>query len=729
MSVKIKNLTGEYFDLPKDYVIEATITNPLFSNKGPQTVPISFPTTANNRRLTGNAQRTDKAERPSATIGVIVDHGAVSQSGLLAVQSASESLISANIGWDESEMYASMNKTLLPDLPDLPVFSAGGNDLEERRDAMLSHLQDVMHERILTDYAIFPVVLKKDTAGDNDRLYLEVINDTYLTTEEEYEGGIGDVSASNGAIGGFRAKTNRILQRVHDGNVVPFDVPKCYGLSPFLRVWKVLDLIFSHYGFTLENNPFYEHEQLRKLVVLNNTMDAVITGYLSYKDMMPDVTVENFLDSLKNKFRLLYFINSNTRSVHLFFMRDIFNLSNRDEIDISRYKSAHPSINYKENKQLKLVANNEIEGTEVKYESYEDFLDAFNRQFHEEFPNSTIDSRDSRYTLFFCVWNRQYATRRPDLREFNYLSTDFFNWDKKDHLTYEDIKFADLSLPVLYDEKTIPETVNFQVLMYLVDYKHNHSDGSVSNKTVEKEQSAAKLAFAFSWGKSDIVPSSSSPVYNYAYASQDNRNWNGRFFVDSSGKRYDLSLYIQHADGLFNRFWKEYDAWLRHSGHEVNISLKMSEFELSKIKPYRKIMLDNQLYILEEARYQMGNSNKPVELKLRTIRLYEPYDLESEQSIATYTDQQYYWRGESVKTPNIEQRLDDLGLAYTIEGYRSYDEDGRSALIILPPTEEQYATQQTFQSQYRYEVKWYQGHTNQSLTITQTVTYYPELIT
>lgn len=722
MSIKIKTTKGEIFDLPKEYVIESTKTNPLFTDKGSQTVPISFPPTGNNRRLTENAHRPDKAKRPSATIKVVVDNGAIQQRGLLAVQSASESFISANIGWDESEMYASMNKTLLPDLPDLPVFSAGGSDLDGRRTAMLSHLQDVMNERIVTDYAIFPVVLKKDTAGENDQVYLEVINDTFVNTGDEFV----QVSASNGAIGGFRAKTNRILQRVYDGNVVPFDVPQCYGISPFLRVWKVLELIFSHYGFTLENNLFYEHEQLRKLVVLNNTMDAVLTGYLSYKDMMPDVTVEGFLDSLKNKFGLLYFINSNTRSVYFSFMRDIFNLSNRDEIDLSQYKTAPPSVTYKENKQLKLVANNEIEGTEVKYESYENFLTAFNYQFNEHFLDSTFDPR---YTLLFLAWNRQYGSYRPDIGTFNYISSDFFNWDKKADLTYEEIKFTDLSLPMLDDAGTIPTMGNYCVLMYLVDYKHNYSDVSVSNKTVAKEQSAAKLAFAFSWGKSDIVPTSSSPIYNYAYASQDNRDWYGYFITDASGKYYDISLYINHEDGLFNRFWREYDAWLRHSGHEVNISLKMSEFELSKIKPYRKIMLDNQLYILEELRYQMGNSNKPVELKLRTIRLYEPYDLESEQSIAIYTDQKYYWRGESVKNPETEKSLDDQGREYTIEGYRSYDEDGRSALIILPPTEEQYTTGQTFQSKYQYEVRWRQNGLDQSSTVIQTVTYYPTLIT
>jgi hypothetical protein len=266
--------------------------------------------------------------------------------------------------------------------------------------------------------------------------------------------------------------------------------------------------------------------------------------------------------------------------------------------------------------------------------------------------------------------------------------------------------------------------------MYLAGYKHNYSDASVSSNTIEQEQSKAKLAFAFSWGKTRIPMSSNSPVYNYAYASQDNRDWFSRFFTDTSGNRlYNLSLYVNHEDGLLNRFWKEYDAFLRHSGYEVNISLKIPEFELSKIKPWQKIMIDNQLYIPEEIRYNMGRSDKLAEFKLRTVRLYEPYDLESEQALAAYTDPKYYWqRVESVKSPETEKYLIQNGFEYDINGYRSDEFDHRDSLILLPPTEEQYAAQETLVLQYRYEVRWRQNDINQSSNITQTITYYPTLI-
>jgi len=724
MSIKIKKHTDEVFDLPANYIIEATRTNPLFSNKGPQTVPISFPATDNNRLLTEHAARLDVAARPSAAMKVIVESGSMQQTGLLAINTASDKTISANIGYDESEMYASMNKTLLPDLPDLPFVDHNSSDIEIRRDAMISHLVDVMNETITTDYAIFPVILKKDTT-DDDQVYLEILNDTFLSTTEEF----GTPTPSGGAIGGFRAKENRSIQRVYNNKATPFDVPKCYGLSPFLRVWKVLELIFNNYGFTLENNPFQEHTQLCRLVVLNNTMDAVITGRLYYKDLMPDVTVEEFLDSLNKKFGMLYFVNSNTRTVHIEFLNDIFDPSNHDAIDLTPYKTAAHSITYKENKQLKLVPNNEIEETAPKYDTYEAFLASYNNQFCDHFFGET---KNPDYSLFFQTWLRIYYWNDQQVfNSYTLLSSDFFSWDKKDKIGYEEIKFTDLSLPFY-------EVLNFFIslesirLMYLVNYKNNYSDESVDDQKIEKEQSKAKLAFAFAWGKAGNVGLPTSEKYDFAYASQDNRGFNGHFLINPvTGNPYDISLNTQHEDGLFKRFWRHYDAWLRHSGHEVNITVKMTEHELSSIKPWQKIMIDNQLFIMEEIRYRIGDPAAKADLKLRTLRMYEPFDLQTEQILATYSPQIYYWKAVSVETTiagNISlAELQSHNVTYTKHLISSVE-------IIKPPTQAQYDAMETLVMDYQYEVQftYWVGHVMQGIKgtaiITQTTTYSPTLI-
>ena len=266
MSLKIRKKTGEIFDLPSDYVIESQKNNPLFTKTGSQSVSIAFQNTANNRKLLDYAYRIDKQTKPTTTIHVVVESGPVQQSGVMVINSGSDKTIAANIGWDESEMYVNMGTTMLRDMNSLPVYTAGGFDLDSRVDAMLVHLTAVMKEEIDADYYIFPVVLKldsKDVEEDGlsfQQYYYEILNDFVdIKTDSD-----GMAIPSNGEMGELKALNSRILSRYIDSEVILFDVPKGYGVSPFLKVWKLVELIFeSHFGWTLANNPFKEHRQLK----------------------------------------------------------------------------------------------------------------------------------------------------------------------------------------------------------------------------------------------------------------------------------------------------------------------------------------------------------------------------------------------------------------------------------------------------------------------------------
>ena len=359
-------------------------------------------------------------------------------------------------------------------------------------------------------------------------------------------------------------------------------------------------------------------------------------------------------------------------------------------------------------------------------DTYEEFLAAFNNSFYDIHYEDRYQFISLQYSLYFLTWLRFYYWFGSVFEAaINILSSDFFGWDKKDNLDYEEIKFTDLSLPfyfVLSEWALLPQGT--RLLMYLVNYKNNYSDESVDEKKVEKEQAKAKLAFAFAWGKGGKTIGPLSEDYDYAYASQDNRGFNGHFIINqATGNPYDITLYTQHEDGLFNRFWRHYDAWLRHSGHEVNITVKMTELELSSVTPWRKIMIDNQLFILEELRYRIGVPAAKVELKLRTLRMYEPCDLEAEQALPTYSPQKYYWREVSVETTSSGITLADLEANFIIFSRH----DISSVELVKPPTQAQYDAMETLVMDYQFEVRFFWLGFSSSI-ITQTTTYYPTLI-
>ena len=85
-----------------------------------------------------------------------------------------------------------------------------------------------------------------------------------------------------------------------------------------------------------------------------------------------------------------------------------------------------------------------------------------------------------------------------------------------------------------------------------------------------------------------------------------------------------------------------------------------------------------------------------------------------------------------MKSPDTEAYLQAQGMIagqdYITVGFRSAETDARNSLLILPPTEAQYAANETLVLQYQYEVQWHQNGIDQSSTVTETVTYCPTLI-
>ena len=718
--IKIRKIDGgEIFDLPSDYVIEAEKNNPLFSDKGSQTVPINFPASGKNNRMLDFPFRIDRAYKKDETIPVIVETGSVQQKGLLSVNSATNKIISANIGYDESEMYAVMKDIQLCDMPILNnteyIKSFGGNNIDERIDSMLDHLTAVMKEEIEEDYCIFPVIIKKEIVQteNNNKTYLEIIND------------IDTNNLQNESIAKLKALTNRTILRYENGEEIELSAPKGYGVSPFLKVYRILEIIFLNFGFIISENPFKDHRQLKKLVVLNNTIDAVFTGVLYYKDLMPNSTIQEFLNSLYAKFGMKFFVNSNSRTVNITFIKDLIDPNNLNSaINLNLNKTEEPEISFQPQKQLRLKMNREQEDAKVLFDTMEEFLNKYDNKFTESpfyLPNNVSQGFMTAYSMY-----RIYNIFNIDNTMFENFS-DFFDWDKKTkNIEYEDIEMKDLCLPLYYPLDT-NFSFNLVILQYLVGYKHQYSDIFIGGEKEDINQNQAKIAFAFAWGLVKPIHNNTPVQVRYFFASQFNRdNW-GDFIIDENGIKYDISLTCNREDGLYNRFWKEYDSFLRHSNQPVICDLNLKNNEFINFKIDEKILINAQPLISEQIKYKFNNKkNNNSEAKFRTLRLYKPYDLEKEREIPSYEPQKYFWEWEEERTGTI---LHPEGTLYRQIFDRFYTIDGVQVPITYvsnrPPTHAQYIAQETRIFKYAEIWKLPLG----LLTVVNiTVTYKPALI-
>lgn len=345
-------IDGEELDLPKGFSIAIEETSPVWNDMGSQSVTASVPATPRNRRLMRFP------DRPYAAIGpadraprCMVQSGAYIRSGRLNITGANAKTIDFNIGFDNSEAYQEWKSKRLAELKGLP--SRTFASMTEAKNFIEGVYTSAKPQE--SDLAVFPVCLSKTTAKENDKetTYYEIVNDM--------------------ADNPFRE--NRTVMRVIDNTPTEVSVPQGYGCTPFLRVWRIVELIFADLGLTPDRNPFKEDLDLSRLVVMNNTADTLCALKLRYKELMPDVTVEEMLNVLWVRFGLVYHTDFGSGTARLRLMRDL--IKETPDGEMETMLNEPPATEYTERKYLRLSAGTSIEGAEPTTDRLEDFLKGY----------------------------------------------------------------------------------------------------------------------------------------------------------------------------------------------------------------------------------------------------------------------------------------------------------------------------------------------------------------
>ena len=350
-------INGESLDLPEDFSIEIEDTNPAFNDRGSQSVPVTVTTTRRNTRLLCAPHRIDAGVDPNLPErSALILAGGYTRRGTLNIAEAGRrDGITFNIGFDNSTAYQAWTSKKLSGLSHLPVMTIPPDGKRSSVKLLLDHLYGIYRDPLPgnDDLAIFPLAIGKTTPdgqeGQIAKVYWEILN----------------VPGNDGFT--QPAKVNRVI----DGVVTEVNVPEAYCVSPFLRVWRVLELIFGDLGLEIEENPFRDDKELSMLVVLNNAADACCTGHLRYADLLPDVTVEEFLNSLWVRFGLVYYISDTAGTVTMRLMKDIITAKSAGTLDPNA--ADFEKIIYEKSRYLKLSAKTSLEGAAPATERFEDF--------------------------------------------------------------------------------------------------------------------------------------------------------------------------------------------------------------------------------------------------------------------------------------------------------------------------------------------------------------------
>ena len=479
MALTIKTQKGIY-DVPGDFQMEVEITSPIYTDKGSQTLASTLPGTKRNLYLVDYIHREDIVNAPGKDVMAIIADGIYRRTGKQNITSASrESGVVANFGFDESLMYEAWNNVSLKKLPGLPIYKPEGGIT-----VLMNHLSDVMRYYVTADYYVFPVQVKAESL--NDVVYPEFINPIEKVNHDVYD----------------LKKNARTEKMVLSGSLVDVKLPAGYGISPFIKVSRILELIFSAYGFKLIENPFATHYQLKKMVVLNNVADAIVQGQIEYKNMMPDCSVNDFLDALFCRTGAKVFVDGNTRTAKVILIKDA--ITAPSFADWTLFKSSDLVPSYGVAKQLKLSAGTSFEGADVECDSFEEFLDQYKGIVTEVKNTAPGYIPDDVYVCYQASTGRYYK-RNVITKNVSMVSSDFFPWDKKTtNVEYEEVTGADECLPMAF-------TNGFLVGQYLAGTVNLNT--TLRGAKVEEQKEDTPLCFCFAMGLATDEKGNSSGYY------------------------------------------------------------------------------------------------------------------------------------------------------------------------------------------------------------------------
>ena len=631
MALRIE-VNGGVLDTPNDFQLELELTSPIFNTRGSQSPSFTLPGSPTNLRLLGYPNRIDRNVELRPIDGVISD-GPFRRQCKLNILSAGPDGIEMSVGTDESILYAAWSDVKLRDIEGWPVYTPEASTDAEKVTLLINMLDLVYRRQLDTDYHVFPVAVERHESDD----------DVSYTVANE-------IKASS-----LRPESNLIYEQrqittTSGTDTATVTVPRGYGLTPFLRVGRLLSLLFDLYGITLEENPFERDPQLARLVVLNNTLDTICAGYLDYRDMLPDCTVNDLLDSLFARFGAVVYLHAATMTARIVLLRDSFEAS--PSADWDSLKACRSKITVAAPQSLKLSSPTSYEGASPAEDSYDVFMDKYERVI------DTVTDYPGVWTRPLLVLDQFSGNVYKNIRKFegntekrdtSLFSSMFFPWYREyDGMDTLEISGKDECVPmgkVHFEDMTNPSVpVGMFCPMFLCGVRNAHTvvKGMLAIDTDDTLNAETDLALCFAHG--ELVTELGDATGRF-YGSPFCRRFDGNRYVDADGNVYTYSLIYVGEDGAYNRFWKAYDAFLRHANHTVELDVNFTRSLINTMDMSKPIMLMGQLLMIDKTSRRLPMSGVSAAMTtFRTMKLLEPYDLASEQNPRQIVPQENAWQ-------------------------------------------------------------------------------------
>lgn len=685
------SINGSSLDVPSGLRMEVEETSPVFNDRGTQSLPATLPMTPRNALALGFPDRPESDTAAALRLPrAEVRAGAFMRSGVANVTEASEEGITLNVGFDNSEAYARWQGLRLAELDGWPEVKYDGVA------ALVAAMRSVMASNDPGQpLAVFPVVVargsvKKAADSELEVTVCEVLN---------------DCDAASGSL-----VSPTVVERALGDVVTQVTVPEGYGVTPFLRVWYILDRVFAHLGLSPQYGAFRSDPDFRRLVALNNVADACCVPVLRYADLLPDCTVEEFLNALWVRFGLVYELDFDHGTARVDLLRDILD---RPAREIKGFAAGRGKAVFGDRRYLRLSAATSLEGAAPVTERFEDLArgldlrwmpqgsdvnewdvadpdpdhredvrwdgdesysgqeydpDVYDPDWPEpdEPDQPEPDDPDPDYAArsrsaakaageenrVACTLAREYVTGRfyrlDSLnRNVGEASSPFFSWDPRpEGLEPLELSSADECVPVMGVDASVRGASFTGLAPHYLTGPRHLHTCIVTDADVEKETGSTPLAFVLGFEDGGTTLGRVTPEIK-----------GGRVMVYSDGTYARMSLLFQFADGLFAQYWRRYDEILRHSARSLEVTLRVPPLALNDRRMTLPVLFGGVLCLPDSASWHIPpeGDRAAVDLTLRVMQCFGDYDIDAEQGVPPFGagGRRYVWcklRDDSLKT-------------------------------------------------------------------------------
>lgn len=548
--MEIIHPSGEAYDLASGSKLEITRANPFFNDIGEQSLPISLPLTPKNSRLLQFPNRLDHNTRPVKELDVIVRHGIFNQQCRQAVFGVDASSVDTAFYLNTGDFYTRLKEITINDVFGDTVWDYG----------YVGILLDSMwkwYVRGSDTFAVFPVVANDPNKQDGYKMLNRIDFDATPIETSYYP-------------------FYNAMARTEIVDEAEIAIPRGYYMTPFLKCNWVLNAIFEYLGYKLNDNFFTRTPEFQRLVFLNNTADAIVTGVIHAVDLLPSGNISDLLDVFRKRFRC-EFIPNQDKTVDIVLFEEV--IAREAKIDLSEKLAAIPSVSFSSTKKCI------IEQTQTKeYATSERLLSDVIREL------KTVRSWSD------WVVNSNYISDNGDIVKVGWSgaypkSTVIGHIDSliDDMDPTEETETQVLTDKVPYMEK---ESNHYGVLPFIGDYRLLRSyivytSGNESESTTP-DQNHPELDYML--------------CFNSGVGYYLNNKWNYGHITHG-----DYSLLIDGDLGIYKRFHLHYDKFIHSAPGNVEMKMNMNELLKMSISPIGKIMVNNQEYLMDTMQYAVGS--------------------------------------------------------------------------------------------------------------------------